>query len=134
MKETFKEPLSSVGLLLLRIAVGGFMMTHGIPKFMNFEAKSAKFMNFLGLGSEISLGLTVFAELGCAFLILIGLFTRWATLPLIFVMGVAAFVAHGPDPFGKKEMALLYLLGYVCIAFTGPGRFSLDYLSKNRGQ
>jgi len=123
----YKEPASSIGLLLLRIAMGGFMLTHGWKKLMNFGEKSEKFMDFLGLGSEISLGLTVFAEVGCAVLIIVGLFTRVAAIPLIIAMIVAAFVAHGGDPFGKKEMALLYLFGYACLALTGPGRFSLDY-------
>jgi len=98
----YKEPASSIGLLLLRIAMGGFMLTHGWKKLMNFGEKSQKFMDFLGLGSEISLGLTVFAEVGCAVLIIVGLFTRVAAVPLIIAMIVAAFVAHGGDPFGKK--------------------------------
>lgn len=133
MNQFYKEPQSSIGLLLLRIAMGGFMITHGWGKLMNFGTKSQKFMDFLGLGSEISLGLTVFAEVGCAALLVLGLFTRWAAIPLIITMLVAAFMVHGADPFGKKELALIYLLGYTCIALVGPGKFSLDYLIKNRG-
>jgi len=128
----YKEPASSIGLLLLRLALGGFMLTHGLKKLSNFETISAKFMSFLGLGGGISLGLAVFAEVGCALLILLGLFTRLATIPLIITMLVAAFIAHGADPFGKKEMALLYLFGYACLAFIGPGKFSIDNFRTKR--
>jgi putative oxidoreductase len=48
-------------------------------------------------------------------------------------MLVAAFVAHAGDPFGKKEMALLYLLVYITLFITGPGKYSIDNaLGKNR--
>jgi putative oxidoreductase len=43
-------------------------------------------------------------------------------------MLVAAFIAHGDDPFGKKEMALLYIVVYVFLLFAGSGKFSVDYL------
>jgi putative oxidoreductase len=43
-------------------------------------------------------------------------------------MGVAAFVVHAEDPFGKMEKALLYLFGYLLLAMTGPGKYSLDHL------
>ena len=59
-------------------------------------------------------------------LIALGLFTRPAAIGWIFTMGVAAFVAHGADPFAKKEMALLYLAFSVLLVGTGAGRFSID--------
>jgi len=43
-----------------------------------------------------------------------------------FAMAVAAFIAHGADPFAKKEMALLYLVGFLTVALMGPGRYSID--------
>ncbi len=85
-------------------------------------------MNFMGLGSELSLILTIGSELGCAILLLLGLFTRFAAVPLIFTMLVATFLAHSNDPLADKEMALLYLAGYSCILLLGGGKFSLDDL------
>ncbi|MCB0581200.1 MAG: DoxX family membrane protein, partial [Phaeodactylibacter sp.] len=43
----------------------------------------------MGLGPEISLALATFAEVGCALLVILGLFTRWATAPLAITMMVA---------------------------------------------
>lgn len=87
---------------------------------------ASQFGDPLGLGSELSLALTVFAEFVCAILLILGLATRLATIPLIITMVVAGFIVHGNDPFGKKEMALLYLAVYFVLLITGPGKYSLD--------
>ena len=52
--------------------------------------------------------------------------TRLATVPIIVVFVVAFFMHHGADPFVEKEKAFLFLIGYVALLFTGPGRMSLD--------
>ncbi len=61
-------------------------------------------------------------------LILIGFGTRLAAIPLIITMAVAAFLIHSADPFGKQEMAILYLVVYVVLLIAGSGRYSLDSL------
>lgn len=116
-----------IAKLLLRIAFGGFMLTHGIPKMMKlFAGGEIQFADPIGLGATVSLILTVFAEVICAALILIGFKTKWATYPLIITMLVAAFIVHGNDPFGKKEFALLYAVGFLAISLLGAGKFSID--------
>lgn len=115
-----------VWLLILRLAVAGFMLTHGLPKLMNVLDGNWEFGDPLGLGTRPSLVLTIFAEVGCSLLILLGLFTRFATLPLLFTMLVAIFVVHAADPLGKKELAILYALLFATLFFTGPGKYSID--------
>ena len=112
---------------LMRLAAGAFMMSHGLPKLMKLlDGAPYKFADPLGLGVFTSLLLAVFAEVFCAALLAMGLFTRLASIPLIVIMAVAAFVVHGDDPFGKKEMALLYLLIYLFIFAKGGGKLSID--------
>lgn len=116
-----------LGKLILRIGFGGFMLTHGIPKMMKlFAGGEIQFADPIGLGAAASLILTVFAEVICAALIVVGFKTRWATIPLIITMIVAAFVVHADDPFGKKEFALLYAVGYLAISLLGAGKYSVD--------
>ena len=115
-----------VGLVLLRIALGGFMLVHGIQKLMGFGEMADAFPDPIGIGSRLSLILAISAEVGCSVLLIIGLGTRLAVLPLVFTMIVALFIVHGADPWKVKELAAIYLAGYVVLFVTGPGRLSLD--------
>lgn len=117
-----------ISLLLGRIGIGALMLTHGIPKIARFAESPVKFMDFIGLGPEISLGLAIFAEVGCSILVMLGFATRLAVIPLIVTMLVAVFIAHGDDPFAKQEMGLHYLLVYVMLLLSGSGRYSVDRL------
>lgn len=117
----------SIGLLLLRLSSGGLMITHGYGKFMNVITGDLSFADPIGLGPEISLILAAFSEFICAILIMFGLYTRLATVPLILTMLVAAFIQHGDDPLAQKEKALLFATGYLVLFFTGAGRYSVDH-------
>jgi putative oxidoreductase len=126
---------ASLSLLIQRLIFGFFMLFgHGWGKLVNFTDRMDSFPDPLGVGSPLSLGLAVFAEVFCAFLVGIGLLTRAALIPLIITMAVAAFMVHGGDPlFGRgpsKEMALLFMAAYVSIFVAGPGKFSVDHLLK----
>jgi putative oxidoreductase len=121
--------LFEISYVLLRVGLGLAMLSHGYPKLMKLlDGGEIRFADPLGVGVLASLIMTVFAEAICATLLALGLFTRLAAVPLIIAMAVAAFVVHGPDPFGKKEMALLYLLGYLVVFAKGAGKLSLDRL------
>lgn len=118
---------SNIAKLILRIGFGGFMLTHGIPKLMKLFADGPiEFADPLHVGATTSLILAVFAEVVCAALVLVGYKTKWAALPLVITMLVAAFVIHGADPLSKKEFALLYAVGFIAIGMLGAGKYSLD--------
>ncbi|RKH65259.1 DoxX family protein [Corallococcus llansteffanensis] len=61
----------------------------------------------------------------------LGLVTRPAALVAGFTMGVA-LVQHHADPFGKMELALLYLTVMVAAVIIGGGPFSLDARLRRR--
>ena len=128
MFQTKKEAAEAAGLLILRLAVGGMMLTHGWPKLQRLFQTPDQFADPLGLGPELSLGLAVLAEVVCAVLIVFGVATRLAAVPLLATMLVAASIVHGADPFGKKELALLYGAGALTLMLTGAGRLSVDAL------
>ena len=120
-------------LLVLRITIAALMLTHGLPKMEALvSSEPIQFASVFGLSPALSLGLTVFAEVFCSILIMVGFGTRLAAIPLIITMAVAAFMIHGADPFGKKEMAILYLLVYVVLFIAGSGRYSLDSILNNK--
>ncbi|SHE70163.1 putative oxidoreductase [Mariniphaga anaerophila] len=124
-------PLANVNfaLLLLRAGVALMMLTHGYPKLMHLlSGEPITFPAVPGLGVTLSFVLTVFAEFLCSILVLLGLGTRLSAIPLAITMAVAAFYAHGSDPFASKEMALLYLTIFVVLALTGGGKYSVDHV------
>lgn len=118
----------SVALLVLRVTVGVLMAHHGYQKLMNFATIEPKFMEFLGLSKSISLSLVVFSEFFCSAFLILGLFTRFALVPLAITMLVAAFKAHNGEIFGDGEMAFLYLAIYVSLLLKGAGKYSADAL------
>jgi putative oxidoreductase len=131
----FKQQYFDLWLLALRVLVGLFMLTHGLPKFYKLmEGGEVKFGDPIGLGPTVSLVLTVFAEMVCSTFILIGLGTRIAVIPLIITMLVITFVVHANDPFGDKEPAFLYLFTYVTLLVAGSGRYSIDYVLSRSGK
>ena len=136
MKRFFfsSSPLSlDFGLLLLRLLSGGVILTHGLPKLQKILSGNLQFGDPVGLGQETSLYLSAFAEVVCAILVILGLLTRIALLPLIINLSVAFFIVHATDDFGTKEPALLLLSMFVVLFFTGPGQFSIDrQLTGNR--
>lgn len=119
----------NITLLFLRITIGIFMLTHGFGKLtMLFEGGPVQFADPIGIGPTASLILAVFAEVLCSILLIFGIATRFALIPLLITMLVAVLIVHSADAFGVKEMALLYLTVYTTIAITGAGKFSVDNL------
>ena len=124
-----KQIAADVGALVLRLGFAGTIaVAHGYGKLMGFSEGSANFPDPLHIGHKLSMASAIGAEFFCGILVAIGLFTRLTVLPLIFTMLVAGILVHASDPFGKKELAVMYLVGFVAIFFVGPGRFSVDGL------
>lgn len=118
--------LVHIWLLVFRIGVAGFMLTHGYPKLIKVLNGDMQFGDPFGIGAEISLILAAFAEAICSFLIIIGLGARLATIPIIITMATAAFIVHANDPLSQQELPIIYLLAFITILITGPGKYSID--------
>lgn len=119
----------NTAMLLLRVGLGVLMMMHGYNKLVHFADKQHTFMNFMGIGSTMSLALVVFAEFFCSLFLILGLFTRLATIPLIIATLVMIFKEHKGDILGEGEHAALYLTGYLVLLLVGPGKISVDNMT-----
>lgn len=126
--EPMKLLLQSLGLLILRVSFGAMMIPHGLMKYNQFNKFATAFSDPFGLGPRTSLILAIFAEVVCSGLLIIGLATRLATIPLIVTMIVAHFIVHAKDPWNAKELSAAYLAVYTVLLVAGPGVFSVDNL------
>ena len=123
---------TNLASLILRLTFGLLMLSHGIPKLINLTNGTMEFGDPIGIGVPASLALTVFAEVLCSVLIIIGLWTRLALIPLIITMAVAVFIVHINHGLETMELALMYLLSYCALFLLGSGRFSVDAILKRK--
>jgi putative oxidoreductase len=113
------------GLLLLRVGFSVGLMTHGYGKFMKVIQGNFEFRDPIGIGPTFSLILASIGEFIAPILILIGWKTRIASLFPIITMLVAFAIAHDGDPFSTKEKSFVYLIAFLTLYFTGPGKYAL---------
>ena len=128
-------------LLLIRILVGWVFVSEGIQKFV-FRAQ-------LGVGRFAKIGIPfphVLApfvgsiEIVCGSLLLVGLLTRLAAVPLLGVILVAILTTKLPMIAKTGLWSMLHearadfsmLLGLVFLLITGAGTLSLDAARKTR--
>ena len=125
--------LSFLVPLLLRLTVGLVFVGTGWTKLHN-QAQFAEFFTTLGiplpaLNAAVVAGTEFFGGL----LILVGLGTRLAALPLAFTMVIAILTAKRPEIDGLTTLVGFqewdYLVMFLALAIVGPGALSLDALA-----
>lgn len=122
-----REKVVSLLILALRVFFGVLFFTHGLDKMINFNTLSETYPSVLGFGSYMTLMVSIFCEFACSLFLIAGLMERIVLLPMIASMAVAFFDIHD-GMFPEGELSLIYLILFVVLFLTGPGRYSVDYL------
>ena len=132
------EALEFLPLFLIRLYLFYVLWFAGLNKIDSFD----KFSGYLGtLGvpfPDIFTWLVIITEAGGAALILIGLFVRWSSIPLLVVMFFAGYLVHWqngwPHEANGIEFAAIYSLMLLTLLCFGGGKYlSLDYwVSSNK--
>ncbi len=121
------------GKLLLRLALGGLMLFHGIDKirhpdveFIQDALKAANLPDILRYGAFVG-------EVLAPVLIIFGFWTRLAAVVVAINMMVAVYLVHAKDlltlsPMGgwSMELQAWFFMGAVVLAFLGAGRISVS--------
>jgi putative oxidoreductase len=125
--------VADLGPLLMRVGIGAAFAYHGWLKFDGGVANYAGFLDSLNVPlPELVAWLQIIAEGIGGLLLIVGLLTRFVTLPLIGIMigaivlvkaDLGFIVSDGSPGFSYETVLLAGLLGLL---FIGPGRYSLD--------
>ena len=129
--QRFRGAGSSVLILILRLVFGVLFLLHGVDKMSDFQALSENYPSVMGLGSYMTLMITIFCEFCCSLFLIAGLLVRLMVLPMILAMAVAFFDVHDAM-MPEGELSLIYLIVFIILYIVGPGRFSFDYLIDSR--
>ena len=130
----------NLALLALRIIVAlSLFSKHGWEKIAHFSEMNKMGMNPMHIGATPTLLYATFCDSICSILLLLGLFTRFASMFLVISMAAIFIVMHhgsfmgdSMDPRGDHaEVVWLYLGGFLTILFAGAGKYSLDAKLRN---
>lgn len=132
-----------MAVVLIRLAVGGVFFSEGLQKFL--------FPQDLGFGRFQQIGIPVpgftapfvgMVEVICGLMLIVGLFTRIATIPLLIDMAVAISTTKVPLLFKKGFWAMAHearvdytmVLGLLFLLLVGAGSLSVDHIRFSRAQ
>ena len=128
----------SVGLLILRLVLGGTLAAHGLQKVIPWQGSQGFVGLKQGLGKQgfkpawFWAALAVVGELGGGLSVAAGLLTPLGAAGIVGAMGMAVFKTHWKHGFWASkhgyEYALALLAVAVTIGLTGPGTYSFDAL------
>ena len=128
--------IKSFGLLILRISIGTMLIHHGYEKLADIENFADAFVRPIGLPFPIfSSYIAAYSEIYGSWLVIAGLFTRFAALSIVGTIGVAIYHAIVTAGFNiyLLELLILYMGGSLCILLLGSGDFAIDrFLRKFR--
>ncbi len=122
----YSDTAFNLGIFILRIVAGGLMIQNGYHKLLKFGEFAANFVDPFGIGNTATLVLVIFAEFFCAVLIVLGLLTRLAAIPLVINMFMAIAIGHNYKIFTEAQLPTLFLAAFITLLFVGPGKYSVD--------
>ena len=125
----------SAALILVRVLVGWVFTSEGVQKFLFPEQLGVGRFQKIGIPApEVLAPFVGTVEIVCGLLVLLGLFTRYATVPLLGVISVAIATTKIPTLAASGVWAMLHeartdfsmVLGLAFLLIVGPGSLSLD--------
>jgi putative oxidoreductase len=122
-----------LGLLFLRV-FGSLLVIyiHGLPKIVHWETELQVIDDPLHIGRSITLLCAIFAEVICPMAIIIGVYTRLACLPFIFLLLVSMLGVHADWSLEQGQFGWLLLILFGTVALCGSGRYAFNANIKGR--
>jgi putative oxidoreductase len=123
---------ADLGRLVLRLALGGLIIFHGIAKIRSGIDPITQLVTATGMPAFVAYGVYV-GEVIAPVLVILGWYSRIGALLIAINMVFALSLAHRADLFNVAttggyalELQAMYLLAAIAVALMGPGRYSMN--------
>jgi putative oxidoreductase len=115
-------------MLVFRVLLSlELIVVHGLKKIGIDVPQAERVPNPLHFSETFNTAFAISANLFFPVLVMLGLFTRIAIIPILAVTLTGYFVVHWKDALLVKDTPFMYSLSYLFILFVGPGSYSVDY-------
>jgi putative oxidoreductase len=115
---------ADIALLFLRVTGSVLvLLVHGLPKAIHYTREVNAIEDPLHLGHTLTIAFAIFAEVICPLLMIAGIATRIAALPIIAVTVIALALVHPEWTLADAQFAWMLLIIFVTVALGGAGRF-----------
>lgn len=126
---------ADAALLFLRVSASLLVLiVHGLPKALHIREQIGAIEDPLHMGSAFTLAFAIFAEVVCPVLMIAGIFTRLAAVPILIVTVVALTLVHPDWSVGQGQFAWMLLILFGTVAIGGAGRYRLRLPLKNHAR
>jgi putative oxidoreductase len=129
------DPYGALAPLALRLFLGVFLVYMSQDNVFS-AARMDEFVSFLAANNipapELAARVSVYAQLACGLLVLVGFATRWASLVMVVNFVVALVGVHLQLPFRTWLEPCAMLACSIALFIGGAGRVSLDWLAARR--
>jgi putative oxidoreductase len=132
----YLDRLEPLALLVLRLVLGVIMVGHGYGKVFGGLSEHVHHVASLGLPGWLAY-LSAAAEFFGGMLVMVGLFTRWASLAILIDMLVAIWKVHWKNGLlgqGGYQFPLALAAIAFALIFLGAGAIALDAIRGGGGQ
>jgi putative oxidoreductase len=131
-----QNQLKELSLLFVRLVLSYGFYEPAKTKWQDIQSVADWFSSLNIQFPLLNAYLSASFEMLGVFLLLIGLFTRWITIPLMFIMIVAIFTVHWENGFAASdngfEIPLYYFVMLFILLSYGAGKWSVDFYLKKR--
>ncbi|MGQ7935971.1 DoxX family protein [Paraburkholderia sp. D1E] len=122
---------ASAALLFLRVAASVLLLVvHGLPKATHYSSQLAVIEDPLHLGKTLTLGIAIFAEVLCPVLMIAGIATRLAALPMMVITLMALTLVHPEWTLDQPQFAWMLLILFGTIVIGGAGRYRVSWFTR----
>jgi putative oxidoreductase len=120
-------------LLAFRILVSlQLIVVHGLKKVGIGIEVAETVPNPFNLPNWFNESFAIASNLLFPIFVIVGFYTRLATIPILVVTLSGYFIVHWNDSLLVRDIPFMYSIAFLLIAFSGAGKYSIDEIVRNR--